>query len=244
MEAIEACLSTYTRKGYTQRLSRAIEPQDSALLLSVALTASPSPYVVQEMCDLPWTAPIRRPVRPWTLLAALLTVPAALLAALLTELAALSAVLLTLVRPSDALDWTLDEASAAFSFAAPAASDVFEALRTPARRMANRDWRTTARDTAKDIVMVRRRGWAMEMVWSPAYLAGWPCRARAFFESLALRLGHKLNTNKLSITSFEPESLQCRPPALRRTGNCEVGTESQGRSTQLPQHPPAKSLHD
>jgi hypothetical protein len=80
------------------------------------------------------------------LLAALLTVPAALEAAELAEL-------VTLVRPSDALE----EASAAFSFAAPATSDVVEALRMPARRMANRDWRTTARDTAKDIVMVRRR---------------------------------------------------------------------------------------
>jgi hypothetical protein len=105
--------------------------------------------------------PIILPVLPWTLLAALLTLPAALDAALLTELAAESAELLTLVRPSEALDETLEEASAAFSFAAPAASDVFEALRMPARRMANRDWRTTARDTAKDIVMVRRRGWTM-----------------------------------------------------------------------------------
>jgi len=99
----------------------------------------------------------------------LLTVLAALLAALLTELAADSAELLTLVRPSDALDWTLEAASPAFSFAAPAASEVVEALRRPARRTANRDWRTSARDTAKDIVMVRRRGWAMEVVWTEGY---------------------------------------------------------------------------
>lgn len=54
----------------------------------------------------------------------------------------------TLVRPSDALD----EACAAFSFTAPAASDVVEALRMPARRTANVDCRNTARDAARDIV--------------------------------------------------------------------------------------------
>ena len=55
---------------------------------------------------------------------------------------------LTLDRPSDALDW----AWAVFSFAAPAASDVDEALRMPARRTANVERRNTARDAAKDIV--------------------------------------------------------------------------------------------
>jgi hypothetical protein len=55
---------------------------------------------------------------------------------------------LTLDRPSDALDW----AWAVFSFAAPAASDVDEALRVPARRTANVERRNTARDAATDIV--------------------------------------------------------------------------------------------
>ncbi|KAJ8111194.1 hypothetical protein OPT61_g6158 [Boeremia exigua] len=91
--------------------------------------------------------------------------------------------LLTLVRPSDALDWTLEATSPAFSLAAPAASDVVEALRRPARRMANRDWRTSARDAAKDIVMVRRRGWAMGVVWSPGHWC-W----RFDFQDLALRI--------------------------------------------------------
>jgi hypothetical protein len=54
----------------------------------------------------------------------------------------------TLVRPSDALD----VACAALSFTAPAASDVVEALRMPARRTANVDCRNTARDAARDIV--------------------------------------------------------------------------------------------
>jgi hypothetical protein len=54
----------------------------------------------------------------------------------------------TLVRPSDALD----EACAALSFTAPAASEVVEALRMPARRTANVDCRNTARDAARDIV--------------------------------------------------------------------------------------------
>jgi hypothetical protein len=54
----------------------------------------------------------------------------------------------TLVSPSDALD----DACAALSFTAPAASDVVEALRTPARRTANVDCRSTARDAANDIV--------------------------------------------------------------------------------------------
>jgi hypothetical protein len=117
----------------------------------------------------------------------LLTVLAALLAALLTELAADSAELLTLVRPSDALDWTLEAASPAFSFAAPAASEVVEALRRPARRTANRDWRTSARDTAKDIVMVRRRGWAMEVVWTEGYHRVGSRELERFFRTLALR---------------------------------------------------------
>ena len=137
--------------------------------------------------DLPWTAPTILPSLPWALLAALLTAPAALLAALPTELAAESAELLTLVRPSDALDCALDAASPAFSFAAPAASDVVEALRMPARRTASRDWRTSARDTAKDIVMVRRRGWAMERGVDGRLSLRLVMRgARAFFHNLAL----------------------------------------------------------
>lgn len=137
--------------------------------------------------DLPWTAPTSLPTRPCAWLAALLTVLAALLAAVLAELAADSAELLTLVRPSDALDWTLEAASPAFSFAAPAASDVVEALRMPARRTANRDWRTSARDAAKDMVMVRRRGWAMEGGVDARLSQTLACRARAFFH-LALRM--------------------------------------------------------
>ena len=57
----------------------------------------------------------------------------------------------TLERPSDALD----AASDAFSFAA---SVVDEALRTPARRTANRDCRSTTRDVAADIVTEMRGG--------------------------------------------------------------------------------------
>jgi hypothetical protein len=53
----------------------------------------------------------------------------------------------TRVRPSEALDW----AWAAFSFAAPAASDVDEALRIPARRTAKVECRSTARDAARDM---------------------------------------------------------------------------------------------
>jgi hypothetical protein len=64
--------------------------------------------------------------------------------------------LVTLLSPSDALD----EASDAFSFTAPAASDVLEALRRPARRTANVDCRSTARDAARDIV---RAGRGVEM---------------------------------------------------------------------------------
>lgn len=56
--------------------------------------------------------------------------------------------LLTLVSPSDALD----DAWAAFSFTAPPASDVVEALRSPERRTAKVDCRSTARDAARDIV--------------------------------------------------------------------------------------------
>jgi hypothetical protein len=70
-----------------------------------------------------------------------------LAAALAFEAAAL-AELVTLVRPSDALDCACD----AFSFTAPAASDVVEALRSPARRTVNVDCRSTARDAARDIV--------------------------------------------------------------------------------------------
>jgi hypothetical protein len=38
-------------------------------------------------------------------------------------------------------------------------------LRRPARRTANCDWRTTARDATKDMVMERRRGWAVGGGW-------------------------------------------------------------------------------
>lgn len=74
---------------------------------------------------------------------------AALLAAEPTLEAAELAALVTLVRPSDALL----EAWAAVPFAAPAASAVDEALRMPERRTANLDWRSTARDAERDIVM-------------------------------------------------------------------------------------------
>jgi hypothetical protein len=70
------------------------------------------------------------------------------LAASLAFEAAELAELWTLESPSDALD----EAWAALSFTAPAASDVVEALRRPARRTANVDCRNTARDAARDIV--------------------------------------------------------------------------------------------
>jgi ABC-type transporter Mla subunit MlaD len=66
----------------------------------------------------------------------------------LTLAAAELAELVTLERPSDALD----DAWAALSFTAPAASDVVDALRRPARRTANVDCRSTARDAARDIV--------------------------------------------------------------------------------------------
>jgi hypothetical protein len=110
--------------------------------------------------------------------ALLLAWPAALLAWLAAELAELW----TLDRPSDALDDT----SAAFSLAAPAACDVVEALRRPARRTANCDWRTTARDATKDMVMERRRGWAVDGGWLAARGAvvrevGWSLRHGPFF---------------------------------------------------------------
>lgn len=91
---------------------------------------------------------VKRPILPVVALAASL-------AAELTLEAADEAELVTLVRPSDALD----EASAAFSFTAPAASEVVEALRSPARRAATLDCRATARDTAKDILRRDRMNW-------------------------------------------------------------------------------------
>lgn len=57
----------------------------------------------------------------------------------------------------------LDCASAAFFFAAAAASDVEEALRTPARRTADVDCRSITRDAAKDILSKKER--AMAMGW-------------------------------------------------------------------------------
>jgi hypothetical protein len=97
---------------------------------------------------------MRLPVRPPTLFAASV-------AALPTLLAAELADEETRDRPSDALDETLDEASAAFSFAAPAASDVVEALRRPARRTAKVERRSTWREAARDIVTGSGRELAM-----------------------------------------------------------------------------------
>lgn len=90
------------------------------------------------------------PVRPPTLFAALV-------AALPTLLAAALAEEVTRLRPSDAFD----DASAAFSFAAPAASDVVDALRMPARRTAKVECRSTWRDAARDIVTGSGRELAM-----------------------------------------------------------------------------------
>jgi hypothetical protein len=58
--------------------------------------------------------------------------------------------LVTLVRPSDAFDEAFD----AVSFTVLVASAVVEALRMPARRTANVDCRSTARDAARDILML------------------------------------------------------------------------------------------
>jgi hypothetical protein len=81
------------------------------------------------------------PIRPVVAFVASLTEEPTFDAAELAEL-------VTLLRPSDAFD----EASAALSLTAPAASDVFEALRMPARRTANVLCRSAARDAARDIV--------------------------------------------------------------------------------------------
>lgn len=90
------------------------------------------------------------------------------MAALPTLLAAALADEVTRVRPSDALvensdalDDALDETSEAFSLAAPAASDVDEALRMPARRTAKVERRSTWREAARDIVRGSGRGLAM-----------------------------------------------------------------------------------
>lgn len=85
----------------------------------------------------PCTVPISPP-------ACALVAPAASLTLAAAELAELW----TLERPSEALD----DACAAFSFTTPVASAVVEALRMPARRTANVDCRSTARDAARDIV--------------------------------------------------------------------------------------------
>ena len=73
--------------------------------------------------------------------------------ALLTEEptfdAAELAELVTLERPSDAFD----DAWEAVLFTVPAASEVDEALRMPARRTVKVDCRKTARDAARDMVM-------------------------------------------------------------------------------------------
>src|SRR5690348_6114676 len=81
--------------------------------------------------------PISRPVRPPTFPSA----PPALESAFPADE-------VTLLRPSDALDWS----SLAFCLAASAASEVDEALRMPARRTANVECRSTARDAARDIM--------------------------------------------------------------------------------------------
>jgi hypothetical protein len=94
------------------------------------------------------------PVRPPTLFAASVAALPTLLAAALAEEE-------TRDRPSDALEDALDDASAAFSLAAPAASDVDEALRRPARRTAKVECRSTWREAARDIVTGSGRGLAM-----------------------------------------------------------------------------------
>lgn len=66
----------------------------------------------------------------------------------------------TLLKPCEAFDC----ASEAFSLAALATSDGFvEALRTPARRTANLECRSTARDAARDIVTEEEGGRGVEV---------------------------------------------------------------------------------
>jgi hypothetical protein len=135
-------------------------PQSMPLssLLPCPISSSPS-QPTQHPSRLPThtdrvDSPCTRPTIP---LACWLVALAASLAAFPTLETAEPAELVTLVRPSDALDW----ACCAVSFTAPAASDVLEALRTPARRTANVDCRSTARDAARDMVRsVRRVGMA------------------------------------------------------------------------------------
>lgn len=101
--------------------------------------------------------PTTRPVRPPTFPRASADLPRA---SLVTEPAfesAEPAEEVTRDRPSDALDWK----SAAFSFAAAVASEVDEALRMPARRAANVECRSTARDAARDMVTRKEKGAAM-----------------------------------------------------------------------------------
>jgi len=125
-----------------------------------------------------------RPTLPVACCDALLAAEPALDAAELAEL-------VTLVRPSDAFDCALD----AVSFTALVASAVVEALRMPARRTANVDCRNTARDVARDILMLieggemgGRRSSARVVEWSsgsevtifptgPCALVGWLRRA-------------------------------------------------------------------
>lgn len=125
-----------------------------------------------------------RPTRPVACCDALLTAEPALDAAELAEL-------VTLVRPSEAFDCAFD----AVSFTALVASAVVEALRMPARRTANVDCRNTARDAARDMLMLieggemgGRRSSARVVEWSsgsevtifptgPCALAGWLRRA-------------------------------------------------------------------
>jgi len=60
----------------------------------------------------------------------------------------------TLVRPSDALDVACE----VFGLTEPVASGMVDALRRPARRAANGECRSTARDAAKDIVKTGAEG--------------------------------------------------------------------------------------
>jgi hypothetical protein len=85
----------------------------------------------------------------------------------------------TLERPSDALDWTSD----AFSFAA---SVVDEALRTPARRTAKRDCRSTTRDAAADIVTVWRRRVGDGLAMGRRSRRGWEVEAPALLRDFRI----------------------------------------------------------
>jgi hypothetical protein len=96
-------------------------------------------WVVYEHCIRPTSLPVRPPA-----LANVFRMPEAAEPAF--EIAD-PAEEVTRVSPSDALDWAWET----FSFAAPAASEVEEALRMPARRTAKVECRSRARDAARDI---------------------------------------------------------------------------------------------